>query len=83
MSIKRRLLCLVLGWLAGSASAAQAIDPALLDYLEKFGDQKGQVFDPADLEEADRIDTAHDQGKEAETVRRTGTVKKPESRDHD
>ncbi|MDO8331835.1 MAG: hypothetical protein Q7T36_15320 [Fluviicoccus sp.] len=45
-------------WLAFCLSAAcasanageQPLDKAFLEYLETFGDDQGEVFDPADLE---------------------------------
>ncbi len=37
---------------AARLPAAEALDPALLDYLEKFTDEKGAVFDPRDLDDA-------------------------------
>lgn len=38
---------------AGMAKAAPVpLDPAFVEYLEQFADQKGRVFDAADLEDA-------------------------------
>ena len=57
--IKPHLQGLVLGLAAASAGIAHAapapLDPAFVEYLEQFADQKGAVFDAADLEEAGAI----------------------------
>lgn len=57
--IKPNLQRLVLGLAVASAGIAQAapvpLDPAFVEYLEQFADQKGAVFDAADLEEAGAI----------------------------
>ncbi|HEX5361063.1 MAG TPA: hypothetical protein VFW49_08265 [Fluviicoccus sp.] len=42
---------------AGHALAADPPDPALLEYLEAFADDQGNVFDPADLDTATRVNT--------------------------
>lgn len=55
---KSNVLLWVLGGIAitGVAQAAPApLDPAFVEYLEQFADQKGTVFDAADLEEAGTI----------------------------
>ena len=55
--IKPNILLLVFGLAAaGVAQAAPApLDPAFVEYLEQFADQKGTVFDAADLEEAGTV----------------------------
>ena len=55
--IKPNIQLLVLGLVtAGMAQAAPVpLDPAFVEYLEQFSDQKGTVFDAADLEETGTV----------------------------
>ncbi|HEX5276933.1 MAG TPA: hypothetical protein VFW42_04610 [Fluviicoccus sp.] len=52
------------------AMAADQPEPALLEYLEAFADDQGNVFDPADLDTATRVNTP-------------ATTAKPESKPHE